>query len=548
MKLKKLVSLVLSVVFISTTALGSSKSSTYLAFESYYKQITHPDRTLNFKKIEQIFRQDPEVHQNFLVLLRMLRKTQSPRVQLLFFEKEGQRFPRIQISEGKQSLFIDIHGEQERFMRMGNAYYSVEELRTPVLFLKKYFASNPNEDRQLKSDFLKQPLEITFEMWKFLTPEQRALTLAGLRSLLYDAIRVKEAFGRGKEVSQSGWFEQLLLPRAHAQEGTDCVVAGYKAKNQGGRCETSTVNGAEGCSSGQFPCNPVVFGFQQGVRPHCLDMADRSFQTATKVCHEQKAPLGNPEEIKKFLESVLKSKNKTMSEFLGANGQIKRDKFQELKNLVIDPFNSQIDSAIQACQQPNQFDPEQGSACEALETRRGQFREFLESVGASAEAGTALCPPVQPPAEGAIPPPPSAAPPPGQPPSQGTGPNPIPPAPVVRPGCGTQVPGGSSPPGSTPSSQPSGAHPSSKEPGFFGSIWQGIRSSASGIWEWMTGRGQRYILAAVLTAGVGYLVYQLQKKPNKLSSPPAKDPVVPPTTVPVIVPTTSPPSVTPSVR
>ena len=542
MKFKKMISLILSVIFVSTSAFGSNKSATYVAFESYYKQITNADRTLNFKKLEQIFRRDPEVHQNFLVLLRMLRKTQSPRIQLLFFEKEGERFPRIQIDDGKQGLFIDIHGEQDRFMRIGNAYYSVEELRTPVLFLKKYFASNPKEDQRLKEALLTQPLEITFEMWSFLSPEQRALTLAGLRALLYDAIRVKEAFGRGREVSRNHWFEQLLVPRALAAEGKDCVVAGYKAQNKNGRCETSTVQGAaEGCGSRQFPCNPVVFGYdsESGNKPYCLNMSDESFQTATRVCHER-APLSGPQDVRKFLDSLLKSKNKNTDDFLGTDGQVKPGKFQELRQLVIDPFNSQIDSAIQACRQPEQFDPQQFSACQALEERRGQFKTYLDSVGGS--EGSGMCPPVQPPTSpGGRPTTPPSNPGTPEAPQQGA---------VTRPGCVPNVPGGVSPAPSSPGQPGAGSQKPPTEPGFFGSIWRGISSSASGVWKWMTGPGQGITLALALTGGVGYLVYSLvnTKPKGSLSPRPQADPVVPPISVPVIPPTTPIPPVTPAIR
>lgn len=543
--MKNILSLLMVSIFSATSAFGLQNSETYVMFEQAYKNMTKPDRTIDTRKVERSFNQDPELKKNFAAVLSALKSTKNaPKIALLFFQKDGMKYPRLQIGDQKESIFIDIHGDEDRFMRLGNAYYSMAEVRDPEVFLAKLMKNDPRLEREYRQSLINEKIVITQKIWNALNPTQRILLIAGIRNLLIDAENVQEKFG--KKSRKTSWLDAMLSEAQADGEGEvggnlpGCVVAGYKSKYVDGKCSVAEArkdSNYKACSSNPslsslMSCNPVIFGFQAGKQPHCLPTNDLSrFKTATLICHKELSPLDGPDDSRKLVQSILTSQDKTVADYF-IDGKIRSDKFDELKESILDPFTIAIDGAIALCNLPGQLDSEQASACRSLGERKTNFeRDFrlMKAEGAQGAAEQAVrCRPV----------------PQGTPSGVGQAGSLPPPTPVpgaggdALPWCG-EPPGGfagpTTPPGATTLTPGAGTTPAHLLPTPPGSF-QNASSSSGGFKQfWRDWKGP-IIGTLVTAASFGTLYYVLKKPKGKTTKKVAVDPVAPPTTTPVAPP------------
>ena len=481
------------------------------------------NRPLDVRSFEKKIKANPQMYERFRQLIDVLKKQSALSVEFLSFEKDGQLYPRIAIHLGAESMHFDFYGEPDRFLRVAEVTFVESDFADPDVFFQKLMANSPSLRKRFVQQALRAPLEMTPQVWKFLSPYDQAMFMINLRMVHDAAADVLDKY-KVKERVTAG-LEQLFFETAYAEEGMRegaCIVGGWESVYRGGRCSAATEDLKDRpesvnltCpNSNDFACRPTLFGMN-GDRPHCISRSRSVINYATRECG-RKAPIGTPEEIKKLLESLMKVRSITNATTF-THEQVSR---------LVEGYNSDIEKAIQICSTGSHLDPNQNnspdSACGVLETRKLNLQQALDALGVQA---TVTPPPAQ--SEpgvlgsctgGAAPGGQGAAG--GAPGAQGGTVNGI--AGTVNctqiPPAVAQAPAASStpPPAVASSSRTRGA---SSEPGFF-----------SRMWSWM-GRNSGLLIGGLVLAGTAGAIYYLAR-PKKVKSNPLTyvEPVAPPNT------------------
>ncbi len=508
------------------TAWSAPQSQAYRDLSQAFSQVGFKsNKPIDVRSFEKKLKANPLMYERFRGIIDILKKQSALSLEFLSFEKDGQLYPRVAIHLGAESIHFDFYGEPDRFLRVAEVNFVESDFSDPDVFFQKLMNDSPSMRKRFVQQLLRSPLEMTPQVWKFLTPYDQAMFMVNLRLIHDAAVNVLDKY-KVKERVTSG-LEKLFFETAHAagEEGGACIVGGWESVYRGGRCSAATEDLKDrpeslnlSCPNDGFACRPTLFGMN-GERPHCISRSRSVINFATRECG-QKAPIGTPQDIKKLLESLMKVRNVTQAATF-THEQVSR---------LVEGYNSDIDKAIQICSAGNHLDPNQNnspdSACGVLETRKLNLQQALDALGVQA----AVTPPAQSQpgvlgacgeggaAPGAAP---AAAPAGGAPGAQGG---------VVNGIAGsvtcTQIPpavvgaAGTLPPPvpvtSTPAT-PARSRGSSSDPGFF-----------SRMWSWM-GRNSGLLIGGLVLAGTAAAIYVIAK-PKKVKGNPLTyvEPVPPP--------------------
>lgn len=504
---------------------------------------------------------------------------------------KGETVATLRLTGKDQLANIQFLGEKDKFVKFDNTNLSLEDVANfDDMFAKLYFGDASH--RKGMGDALTSPKmikksktiakvvlppptfsgmpKITQDMWKKMTPLERAQFMMNMRMLWSGAQDVLDAKEKSKNIKSKGkktssleggtaapfhkWNSFFaMLNEANAAD-TKCVVAGYIGTyGAGKRCQYPENAKTPGCN---FPCNPTIYGFDPNGKQFCLSSASE-LQTAThynKGC-DAKMPLTSVqlplpaaaakkdasryqgileankaqalkdpaalENTKKYLESMLHGTPELKDAF--QKGNISAALLAKLQEIQTN-FDSTITAARNDCAAAageTQYDREFWGACDQLHKRFLFVAAYLEKNpgckgGGKVDESTLTCscangPAVTPGAECASTPAPN--PDPG--PVSGT------PTPQPEPGGGQCDPACVTPQtcqktasdgdGAEVWECKSGSGPGKPDDGKKGGFWSGLWGGIKKVAPWVIG-------------GVGlWLLYDKFLKPKKPTLKPAAD-------------------------
>jgi hypothetical protein len=483
-------------------------------------------KPLNIQAFEKKLKSQPQMYERFRGIIDILKRQSSMNLEMSSFEKDGQVYPRIGIRLGADVMHMEFYGEPERFIRFEEVTFLQSDFDDPDFFFQKLMTNSHKLRKRMVQQMLRSPLEMTPEVWNYLTPHDQAMFMINLRLVHDAATDVLDKF-RVKHRATTG-IERLFINEANAEdldadgptpENGACIVGGWESVYKDGKCSenVSDLKGTSGfnlsCPNNGFACRPILFGMN-GSNPHCISRSRNVINFATRECSKL-APITSEEDrekVKKTLESLMKVR--------GA-GQGPAFTQEEVSKLVLG-YNSDIEKAVTVCSVAQPIDPNQkgneNAACDVLNRRKLDLQFVMDTLGVKAAetpAGKAEpgvlgnCPAPAPAAGGGTPAPGGAATPGGV---------------IGDPGCLPQPPAlGGTPPGSTPGGPVPGGSTSqaskSNEPGFFSKMWKLMKDN-KGI-----------LIGGALLIGTGIGIYLLSK-PKKVKSNPLTyvPPAAPPNT------------------
>lgn len=348
------------------------------------------------------------------------RYEKMPRVETsVFKDKSGKEQVRMLFSkDGKITTLTTAEGHAQ----IGSIKMVPDDFHRTDQFIEKLTTKDPyfkNLQAKYRPESKRKPsVAVTAREWAAFTKNERSQYLLQLSHLTRTADFIlndtasSNFFKSSKKKSTSSlvspafeviarWvagepaFCQQQIPSA----GQSCIVAGWIASYgenlscggvESGRAQwnsqiqdtfSSTFPRSKGCSSGSSPCNPLVYGFQQGGGAYCVPNAQ--IREATKVCNGI-SPLNGMNDAanaRRIAESWLKAQgNDTQLQF-DAEGKLREDQYQLIAG-EISKLNDFISQAEQACdselgQKIQGKRDDQASACEEIRKRRLALEKYI---------------------------------------------------------------------------------------------------------------------------------------------------------------------------
>ncbi len=308
----------------------------------------------------------PSMVKNASLLMRLDQTRKAPQISVTEFQKDNGSGFRFLLQDQGSSVNMEIFegSDGQQSIRLGKSIFKPEELENLDAAIKKYNRENRAEvDRALYKEIAKKGrITLTAKELSRLTPQQRALYYINIRYLVAAAAEVELAFAANKETSLNEseksasffvWLD-LLNETAHANNARAeyCVVAGWPASfttapaRNGVTCpfpQAGTEAERQHCGSNQAPCNPSIFGNDNG-KPHCVPFtygrASEQSNRATLACH-QKPPVldGSVEKTVALIKSMQSSNDALFNGNQIADG--KRDEaIAELQKIIAATENS----------------------------------------------------------------------------------------------------------------------------------------------------------------------------------------------------------------
>ncbi len=344
----------------------------------------------------------------------------------------GEKIPTLTISEKGKSYQMQIFGEKTKFAKFNNVVLTENDLMLITPAMKRIMASDIKIKKAHDKNLIKANSEkfsgtpkITREMWKKLSPMQRAQFMLNLR-LLYsgaaDVMNAKEALDlkksvdpkKGKKTSSleggtasplQKWNNFFALLNGEVEAfgvGSDCVVAGYIGKyGADKKCkypsEALTAAKSQNCS---MPCNPTIYGYNNGGLFCLTNSAELQTATHRNQGCDVKMPLtavidalpksSDPTHGSKRYEGVAeRNKTEALAEF-NKNQKVQDLSKNYLASMLKEPqktafLSGNIDDALLAELQKIQknFDDTIGAArtaCAAAADNKEQYDKNFEGA------------------------------------------------------------------------------------------------------------------------------------------------------------------------
>ncbi|MFN9068647.1 MAG: hypothetical protein ACK5V3_15575, partial [Bdellovibrionales bacterium] len=335
----------------------------------------------------------------------------------------GNKSARLLVNLAGKTLTLEYLGSQEKFIRVNGVVLTYQDTLTYESFIAK-LGNDPaiNADRNAGLDFaMKKPHAVTYEEYKRMTPEQRAMMLIRLREVSEAAENVLQ-IDRDKQKSKKTvqyFMTQPFLQLAEAQTRAEiqeavsrpCLVAGYVGSvvTEGGRtyCDPSRAiqkfeseSGIKStCPAGTHGCHPVAFP-NSGRICEKPGRSNTNYQQFTQRCGTL-SPIKTKEEQASLVRAYIKTKDKKDLAFgLDADGKVNNE--EEYKKYIL-PYMTEHNNLSAAaystvCTADNiaavsKIDKNLQSACDTLRDRKIALELYkAEAAGTAPPVAAAPAP------------------------------------------------------------------------------------------------------------------------------------------------------------
>lgn len=328
-----------------------------------------------------------------------------------FKDTDGKDQVRLTLSKNGQSMFVTFTGDEETPLKINSVPFSKNEL------------SDPNKINEIPAKLVQQDpaigkiygfnvkanseknLVLTYDQFKKLSPQKRAEYLIFLRLAMESSQRVYEKF-YGPQAYQElnkkfEWVLQFFFGdeaqaksayKSNSLTGKVCVVAGYlSVYGEGGSCggvksgdtnlKSQMTRDSVSCSGGGVPCNPFVYGLNNG-NAFCVERS--VVKSATKECNRL-SPLNDANDDlnkKRIIESYLKKYENKNIDLKIKNGKVSEEQFAQIGG-YLEKLNKFIKDAKSTCDniplsKIKEVRLDQDEACNELQKRGILLLDFKE--------------------------------------------------------------------------------------------------------------------------------------------------------------------------
>ncbi|MFN8792146.1 MAG: hypothetical protein ACK5Y2_11890 [Bdellovibrionales bacterium] len=371
---------------------------------------------------------DPYWQRKLAPPMKLMGNEPMPKMDVITIKgPQGQDSARLMMNVNGKTVSMEYLGGKEKFARINSVVISEQDFYGVEGMMEKLqddpvFAA---ESKRVEQKALRADIMPSYEAYKSMTPKERAVYFVNLRLVVEAAQKVLDEKREKEQASSfSVPYVEWLLEVAHAQrnvKGDPCIVQGYvgvwtgKNKNdkycsqemgmihaQNSNVKQTRVQQTISslCPKGQSPCNPFIYGFPAGgsciAYENTRGRPQTDFQRATSVC-DSRMPLrqSNPALLAKDSQQMVASllaagedksaiADKIRTYFTADGRVVSKEKYDEIKNTVVADFYQFIDAGIATCDLTSDGrgtpDPNQGSACQVLRTRRLAFQSYIEQL------------------------------------------------------------------------------------------------------------------------------------------------------------------------
>ncbi|MBX3040839.1 MAG: hypothetical protein KF789_09060 [Bdellovibrionaceae bacterium] len=332
----------------------------------------------------------------------------------LFFTKDGQSFT-LTTGEGYAQIgsvkfttadfynpqkFVEKLTTKDNYVKNLVKKYKPKNERVSIALTKKEFASFNKKQR---AQYLLHLSYLTRKAAFVLTPVAEPARKTS--SVMNPAFEIIARWVMG----EPAYCE--VVPKI----GDQCIVAGWVATYgenyscggvESGRAQwnqqikdtfSSAFPKASNCSSGSFPCNPLVYGFQSNGQAHCIPQAQISH--ATRECGSaDRSPLGGANDTanaRRIVESWLAAQGDSTALEFNEKGELRADQYEKIAG-QLEALNSFITQAEAVCdseagQKLQAKREEQKSACDEIRKRRLALQKFITAPAEDGGNCVATC-------------------------------------------------------------------------------------------------------------------------------------------------------------
>jgi hypothetical protein len=344
--------------------------------------------------------------------VQLNRNELMPEVQVTTYKNaEGKEQIRLLVSkEGQTATLAYNNDSDDKYLKFNNTYIAKGDILYHDQLTRKLvtYDAATKKDLQKKGRVgrLKNPVKLSYEEYRRMTPRQRAEYMVRLRELIEAAQDVEQAFN-GKETANNTansyeffaqWAMGLKAEAAGtttpdrevrgARVGGPCIVSGYSSKygenfscggTHTGREDLIAqmkVFGGGQCPDGSVSCNPLLYGRSSSGSAYCVK-AGKALQDATYGPCQKASPLKTAADKKRLIEDFMKSQGQGIDLKIDADGKkaskegLNEDQFKLVTD-YIDSVNKYVEEAVQKCTsaKSTKVRPEQKLACEAIAQRK----------------------------------------------------------------------------------------------------------------------------------------------------------------------------------
>ncbi len=327
------------------------------------------------------------------------REQMMPSIQVTNFkDANGMEQVRLFFTHENESVTVTYTGNEDFPLKINGVSFSKKEVNGHDL--NKIAARLIKEDSSIRKVYAKgdlpslrkNKLVLNIKEFRSLTAKQRAEYLFRLRQTMEAANKVFEK-KRGKTALEElnrkhPWVRSFFFGEdAQAGDtGKTCIVAGYISKiGENGSCggldsgladlrSKTSVLESQGASCGgdSSPCNPMVYGYTDSNKAHCVPRA--AIKYATAECNKM-SPVGTDADKKRIIESYLRMQEKRKVNLDIKDGEVSEDQLKEVRG-YLDGLNNFITDASKHCEARAEMREDQTSACNELMTRAFDLQAF----------------------------------------------------------------------------------------------------------------------------------------------------------------------------
>lgn len=331
-------SLALATMVLSPVAQGAAaKRSLNDYVSNYLKQtgLTTKQMTVGefWKMVRHVYPKDLQAKMDIWV--KANEKMPMPKISASSYKDgDNKQYVRMLLTQGKESHTLTVSENEAKKLSLDDVSFTESELLKRKNILEKadsviYKKKSSQLDKRVLStrEIARLPLKKQLDYMLKLRQASEAADAVLAKSANRKGAAIEAETGALYAGEFSGLLKTLLGEEAFAKtwaDGNSCIAAGWVATYKDGSCarpregRQSLISAIDGlpfndsikgqatkcASGGGLPCNPILFGFGEGTKVHCVGKSNVKY--ATRECN-QKFPLKNTQDKEKIINSIVKA-------------------------------------------------------------------------------------------------------------------------------------------------------------------------------------------------------------------------------------------------